>query len=401
MLFSHFPNALKPLKNKWNIAELDGVRVLAIVTIVFGHLGQFFGSPPYKQYLHLADVSVDVLLILSGLLIGIILFRSVDRKDHFYFIRFYLRRAMRLLPVYYVVLFFMAFYVRGGPDFGNIYFWHELLFFTNYPHHGHPGPYLMSWSWYLSVEEHFYICIPFIILLFARLFPNAGVIPYVALVVSGYVTTIIVLFFFMNTWDDESFNDYLFQPTHSRLFFLFSGVLAAYLSHYKSDRVEAFFRNRRITKICSMLPLILYGLWLLLATCIGTEAPAAGPIITLVLWPLSAFTWTIYMLLLMHADFPFRRFFRARVFEYLSPIAYAIFLTHLMVVKLLVRPYAQRTLLFAADHSALYSWSVCIAMTFVPTLIVSYFLHIQVEKPIRLLRERMSLTRAETATKVA
>jgi peptidoglycan/LPS O-acetylase OafA/YrhL len=140
--------------------ELDSARGLAILLVLFFH-GM---APPVNTELSKGGVfmlavaqfgwiGVNLFFVLSGFLITGILIDSLDRPD--YFRRFYIRRALRILPALYVTLLVL---LAGGWIS-----WHFLglgaLFLANLaPLLGVPLQYGPLWS--LAVEEHFYILWP-------------------------------------------------------------------------------------------------------------------------------------------------------------------------------------------------------------------------------------------------
>jgi peptidoglycan/LPS O-acetylase OafA/YrhL len=102
------------------IAELDGLRGIAILSVVLMHY--FYNPDPnLKGPIHqiqrifaLGWSGVDLFFVLSGFLIGGILMDQ--RRSPSYFKTFYLRRAFRILPVYYLwICLFIAFVLVGGP----------------------------------------------------------------------------------------------------------------------------------------------------------------------------------------------------------------------------------------------------------------------------------------------
>src|SRR5262245_48753190 len=99
------------------IDALDGVRGIAILLVVLMH-AMFFGVPLpgvppldasglYPRIAALGWCGVDVFFVLSGFLITGILLRTKDRPH--YFRNFYARRALRIFPLYYVVIVLLLF----------------------------------------------------------------------------------------------------------------------------------------------------------------------------------------------------------------------------------------------------------------------------------------------------
>jgi peptidoglycan/LPS O-acetylase OafA/YrhL len=154
LLANHFP-------------PLHGVRVLAILLIVQLHLSLYSAMGGLNLLGPSWTVSVntwfgmDMFFVLSGFLIGKILLFSIEKQRKRYVARFYIRRAFRILPLYYVV-FGLLVLLLGLTPFQQENLVHELLYLTNYPF---SDEYLMPWSWSLSVEEHFYIAAPLVLIL--------------------------------------------------------------------------------------------------------------------------------------------------------------------------------------------------------------------------------------------
>jgi len=95
---------------------------------------------------------VNLFFVLSGLLITNILLNERERPD--YFVRFYKRRALRILPAYYSMLILLALYGLP-PAFLGLSFLHVA---NMVPLLGVPMAYGPFWS--LAVEEQFYALWP-------------------------------------------------------------------------------------------------------------------------------------------------------------------------------------------------------------------------------------------------
>jgi peptidoglycan/LPS O-acetylase OafA/YrhL len=139
---------------------LDGIRALALIAVVAYHMSYIPGG-------HLA---VDVFFSLSGFLITSILLRQ-PRID---FRRFYLRRAVRILPALLLLLVgllaFTSPHGRYRPWKASLY----LLFYaSNWVRAFNRGPASIALGpvnhgWSLSVEEHFYLVWPLLLWLLLR-----------------------------------------------------------------------------------------------------------------------------------------------------------------------------------------------------------------------------------------
>jgi len=148
--------------------EIDGLRAIAVIPVVFFHAGfsTFEGG----------FVGVDIFFVISGFLITNILLMEMETKT-FSFISFYERRARRILPALYFVIFacmpfaWLLLWPTDMVDFSqsmvavptfwsNILFWQEASYWDTA---GELKPLLHTWS--LAVEEQYYILFPIFLVL--------------------------------------------------------------------------------------------------------------------------------------------------------------------------------------------------------------------------------------------
>jgi peptidoglycan/LPS O-acetylase OafA/YrhL len=153
------------------IAGLDGVRGIAVLMVICFHFWQGFATGRYAIVGHLAvwgQTGVDLFFVLSGFLITRILLDSKGQPD--FFRNFYVRRILRIFPLYYATLC-VVYFVSPLLGMSHWTSWRQGLWFwvylQNIPMTFAPslasGP---AHFWSLSVEEHYYFLWP---LLVARL----------------------------------------------------------------------------------------------------------------------------------------------------------------------------------------------------------------------------------------
>jgi peptidoglycan/LPS O-acetylase OafA/YrhL len=108
-----------------------------------------------------ADYGVDIFFALSGYLICTLLLREKARTGDINLRSFYIRRVFRILPpviVYLAVLAFLPLPVSGRESLATLFFW------RNYS----AGSWYTVHFWTLAVEEHFYLVIPVLLMVFSR-----------------------------------------------------------------------------------------------------------------------------------------------------------------------------------------------------------------------------------------
>ena len=165
-------DAQNPLTPRDRVPALDGLRGLAILAVfLFHYVGE--GGTPHSflvRGIHgitrFGWAGVDLFFVLSGFLITGILF-DTQHSPHYYR-AFYIRRTLRIFPLYYFFLGLVAFV---GVLLGVRWTAGHALFLV---YLGYPGalilpnlvklPYIrLVHLWSLSVEEQFYLLWPFLI----------------------------------------------------------------------------------------------------------------------------------------------------------------------------------------------------------------------------------------------
>jgi len=167
------------------IPELDGLRGIAIGTVLFFHYFFFIAAVPPGSVLSYLMVGgrmgwsgVDLFFVLSGFLIGGILLDARDSSN--FFCVFYLRRFFRIIPAYLLLLTAylllntlvtghstrtLALVTQNGLPIGPYF-----LFLQNFwmGAHNTLGGSTLGITWSLAIEEQFYLTLPLLIRLVPR-----------------------------------------------------------------------------------------------------------------------------------------------------------------------------------------------------------------------------------------
>jgi len=149
-----------------HFGSLDGLRCLSIVPVIWHHatprpLPGIWGKGP---------AGVDLFFCISGFLITTLLLRERAREGRIALGAFYLRRALRILPLYYAVLLsYLAFSLCLPPALPQrAHFFDTLPLYASFTANwfadfGVSHPILFSFAWSLCIEEQFYAFWPWLV----------------------------------------------------------------------------------------------------------------------------------------------------------------------------------------------------------------------------------------------
>lgn len=242
-------NTLKPLTYR---AEIDGLRAIAIISVILYH-AQFltFGV----DYFEGGFVGVDIFFVISGYLITRIIASEILTNHTFNFVNFYSRRIRRILPMLIVVILFsvpIAWYKLAGPDFveyaesilSSLTIGSNFFFYISTTSYGASSallkPFLHTWS--LGVEEQFYLVFPLLILAGHRYFKDYFIKILILLSLFSLV--------FATTMEVSNPDLNFFHP-FSRLWELSSGSILAF-----RELSKGCLEDSRLTRFAPIIGLI-------------------------------------------------------------------------------------------------------------------------------------------------
>ncbi|MGA8489623.1 MAG: acyltransferase family protein, partial [Terriglobales bacterium] len=243
--------------------DIDGLRAIAIISVALFHSGVCPGG----------FSGVDLFFTISGFLIGGHIYAEL-RDGKFSFLRFYYRRAKRILPALFTVLIAIqavsmlllspAESVLVGRDtfaatlsVSNIMFWKKAGYFAP---SSELNPLLMTWS--LGVEEQFYMIIPILMVLLTRARKNL-LVPFLGLIC---VASFVYAWVQLPTHPSAVF--YLIQ---SRAWEIGAGVLLAVLSPNFDGAKEKHSKALQWISIVGLLMVLVPMAWL------SRQTPFPGP----------------------------------------------------------------------------------------------------------------------------
>ena len=363
----HNVSAHRAYLNRRHFGSLDGIRAIAILGVLWHHTMQPVARLPLSAR---GFLGVDLFFVMSGFLIVTLLLREQDRNGDISLKKFYMRRTLRIFPVYYAVLavLLVAFgVVFRGSETASEYMM-AMPFYLTYTSNFIREETLLAVAWSLATEEQFYL-----------------VWPPLEKWLSRYLLPIMVGLLVINQLINFRV---ILAAQHARLEVLQStftpillGVVLAHALHSKDwyDRLAGLFANRWATVVSFVVMLLVINfqplgadisgfprllihliMTVFLAACVLNEQHALAPV----------FQWS-----------PFVR---------IGQISYGMYLFHMFVVAMSAAVLSriglsQPIFLFVA--------------TLIGTVIVAELSFRFYEKPFLRLKGRWSSHNVETAKK--
>ncbi|MCP4412549.1 MAG: acyltransferase [Gammaproteobacteria bacterium] len=238
--------------------DIDGLRAIAVLPVMLFHAGIELFSGGY--------VGVDVFFVISGYLMTSIIYKEV-LNGKFSYAKFYERRARRIFPALYFIIFisiFPAWFLLVPDDFvdfsdnvigavtfsSNIILWLQSNYFDQV---AELKPLLHTWS--LSVEEQYYVFLPILLILIHKIARKLMLLS---------IFTILVLSLVLSQWGAYSTPtaNYYLLPTRAWELFIGSFVsILLYTGKLEKYKTFIFEKSRvigTIGLILIMVPVVLY-----------------------------------------------------------------------------------------------------------------------------------------------
>jgi len=296
-----------------HMPELDSVRGVAVLMDMFYH-AFYWGMnlslfPPVEGFLlqlaWVGRLGVNLFFVLSGFLITGLLLNAKSRPD--YYRKFYIRRALRILPAYSATLL-VLFFAGVSLKFIGL----SLLYLSNLtPLFGVAIAYPVLWS--LAVEEHFYLLWPLAVRNFTSRTILAGSGAIVLL--SPLLRLISYQIQSRQGWVSFELFDYTWNSADG---LACGAFLAVWLREFAPDR-------RKFAK--GIAGLLAIGLALLPFGTLSRHT-AAGAALQVVPWH---FLFVVLIGAALLAGSRWGEAARSRFLEFFGEISYGLYLYHLLV----------------------------------------------------------------------
>jgi peptidoglycan/LPS O-acetylase OafA/YrhL len=169
--------------------SLDGLRAISVVGVIWIH--SWVDTPYYPRLeaipvLRQGSFGVQVFFIISGFLITTLLLRERERFGKISICDFYIRRILRIWPLYYATLgLYVVLVLLLEPESRRRTFVHYLPSFLTYTYTWFISP---KWpvgnfhlAWTLATEEQFYAFWPVVLRFFRAAWSSAVIVTLIAL----------------------------------------------------------------------------------------------------------------------------------------------------------------------------------------------------------------------------
>ena len=351
---------MKDKNNSFYIPSLDGIRAVAAMLVFVAHAGWSHIIP--------GGFGVTIFFFLSGYLITTLLRREYENTGSINLKKFYLRRAYRIFPPLYIVLFLIAILALAGIVEHQMRPWavvSQVFYWTNYyivfygEEHFVPRT---SVYWSLAIEEHFYFIFPLVFLLTIHRFSYSRM--------ASFFLVFCVLVLIWRYWlilVGGMSQDYTYYATDTRFDSLLFGCIMGVWKNPVADNDWKLSYHFRWIVLCLALILLLF--------CFVWRDSVFRETLRYTLQGIGLFP--IFWLAIRHPDWLVFRWLSWRPVRFLGVISYTFYLSHLFLIALVGQLLDTNNLLIHA------------VLSFFLTVAFATLMFYVVERPIADLRRRL------------
>jgi len=354
---------------KFHLKGLNGLRAIAAFAVVLSHTLQatpVLGLPQPQKGLQLARYGVTVFFAISGFLITYLLLLEVKKTATVNVRAFYVRRILRIWPLYYfyllLVIITILIFIPDQMDGKMLPFY--VILCANIPFILHMTLPMLDHYWSLGVEEQFYLFWPWVVRKVKKL--------------SSFLLAFIGVFFVLKlvAWVYLKKTGTLWPYTLievSRFHCMAIGGLGAYWLFQKNSLFVKIIYNRFFEAFAWIMLFSMAFIDLPLPSLISNECVAVMSVFLIV--NVSAERRKIVSL-----DLP--------VFDFLGKISYGIYVYHKLIIFFVARAIASS---LPADTGSTIKYALLMTSVSGFTVLVSWLSYTYFEKRFLVLKERFMI----------
>lgn len=386
---------------------LDFFRAVAMLWIVCKHSAQVYFdyihpeqiqgellSNPFFKPLFAAEFAVDIFFVLSGFLISSILFKDSLLNNGIKVGNFYIRRALRMLPIYYFVILIVVLanhfhifpYIFKGPASGSPIA--NIFYYNNFTPRNER---FMNWTWSLAIEEQFYFTFPLFLLVCEKF-----KLSVLRTLLISVLLIISIHYFILISYNWETFwipfpkanqiaSDRYFTEIYSKPYVRFSSLLIGAIGGYlKFRNIDKLFFANDWRKIVTLISSTLFIIFAYLGQSYDHKTSVIFQAFYREFFSIG-FTGIILWLTRFRISFgPLVNNLSYPIFQ----LTYGIYLIHVFVVIFLYRFIRIGDFVNLSDTTLVFLFSIAVGIiSFVVSGLITIPIYIFLERPMMNFRE--------------
>ena len=349
---------------------IDVLRFICAAGVIFHHTTSILNDKGIKTHAEFFNrysgaFFLDVFFVISGFLISLILMKEYQQGT-FSIKNFYLRRIIRIWPLYFLVVLVKAFIIPMIQHYPMEFIVKDLMyacsFSVNYQlliENVTPA-YTILWS--ICIEEHIYLLLPLLLFVFKGKFKWIGWF----LVISGFISWA----YFKGVPSVSGFNTPYFVSSSYFLFFGIGMLIAWFYS--QGTKLTLLFLPPVQTILLIIMMLFVFNI---------IPQPTSGLFKILFMYGITS-GYLVWAAAQPNFVIPAGTKFA----KYLGNISYSMYITHIMIVTPIVKYFVRSDIKFS---ELLFGWGIpCI--TTLLTIAVATLLYYSFERPILKLKKRFT-----------
>ena len=361
------------MKNeKIYLPGLNGLRAIAALSVVIAHISQKgiadFGLP-FLTELPMAGFGVTLFFVISGFLITYLLLQEVYKHGDVDIKKFYLRRILRIWPIYYLFMLVCVgvFYMHGKQsEILSKEIWFYIFFAANVPFIFQQGILILVHYWSIGVEEQFYLFWPWVVQI------SKNKLLKIAVVILLVILLLKIVFWWLLGNDSIAYRFINVTRFHCMMI----GAIGAIFYFEKNIRFASIFSSIIVQFISWMLFLLM-----------GFSIIHIPPVIAHEVIAVASLSMIMGQVIVKQRIINLEN----KPLDFIGKISYGIYVIHPIIVLLLSQLFKNMDMAVSIKYVLVYS-SVVLSTIVVAWLSYTYF-----EKPFLKLKTKFTVVKSSNS----
>lgn len=358
-----------------HLPGLNGLRAMAAISVLWGHI--FTDTFGQWGQLHGGGISfisdgVTMFFVISGFLITYLLLTEMGKTRTIDIPKFYLRRILRIWPIYYgyiVFVILVLLLIGQQNDVINPRLWYYIFFAANIPFVTASGLWPIVHFWSIGVEEQFYLFWPWLTKYGKRRLLRIAVTVCCSWLIFKYGS----LLLWGKCWAYRFFSVTRFDC-------MMIGAIGAILYYRRNQRFHQIFFNKFVTTVA----------WALLFTsqfyCEYIPAPFRIQYMAII---------SLVVIMSQLRDKPFLINLETSFFDFIGKISYGIYVIHPILIFIVSRWYSSIDIHLPEIWQRIIIYVVITSIT----IALAWLSYTFYEKPFLRLKKRFTIVQSANSMK--